>query len=401
MELIDIVDEKNNLTGLRENRMIIHEKNLWHRHVSCWIMNEKGEVLLQKRAKSKKKNPNKWSKTGGHVNSNEKAEDAIIREIKEEIGIDIDKKKLELINIYKSKNENDRYFGYNYFIYVNYPVEQYTLQKSEVSKIKYMTIEKIEKIKKRNDDKYTFTKWDEDDFYKNIELLKEKRYKIIRNINELKSWKELYNKNIKKFSNMDDYINNNLKKKRIYLKQIKKYAFNKKIIECGCGTAKISTYFQNNGYDVTAVDIDDEIIGLSKDIILKSSYTESPKFYNMSIMNMNFQQNEFDVAFSNGVLEHFTNDEIIKIIKEECRIANYVVFGVPSKYFKEKEYMYGNERYLKRSEWIALIKKADAQLVDIKSFHSQSIKKRIRKGRLFKQKEFNLFIVKKGDIYGK
>ena len=58
---------------------------------------------------------------------------------------------------------------------------------------------------------------------------------------------------------MDDYINNNLQKKRIYLKEIKKYAINKKIVECGCGTAKISTYFQNNGYDVSAVDIDSDI----------------------------------------------------------------------------------------------------------------------------------------------
>ena len=88
---------------------------------------------------------------------------------------------LELLDIYKSQDENNKYFGYNYFVYVNYPIKQYTLQKSEVSRVKYVTIEKIEKAKEINDENYTFTKWNEEDFYKNIELLKEKRYKILGN----------------------------------------------------------------------------------------------------------------------------------------------------------------------------------------------------------------------------
>ncbi len=44
MELIDIVDENNNLTGQVEERWVAFEKGLWRRTVSCWIMNEKGEV---------------------------------------------------------------------------------------------------------------------------------------------------------------------------------------------------------------------------------------------------------------------------------------------------------------------------------------------------------------------
>ena len=50
MEYLDIVDEQNNLTGKTEERDIIHEKGLWHREISVWIMNQKGEVLLQKRS---------------------------------------------------------------------------------------------------------------------------------------------------------------------------------------------------------------------------------------------------------------------------------------------------------------------------------------------------------------
>lgn len=35
MELLDIVDENNEITGQVEERKIVHEKNLWHRHVSA------------------------------------------------------------------------------------------------------------------------------------------------------------------------------------------------------------------------------------------------------------------------------------------------------------------------------------------------------------------------------
>ena len=35
MELVDIVDENNNLTGQVEDRWVAYEKGLWRRVVSC------------------------------------------------------------------------------------------------------------------------------------------------------------------------------------------------------------------------------------------------------------------------------------------------------------------------------------------------------------------------------
>ena len=178
MELIDIVDENNNLTGQVEERWVAFEKGLWRRTVSCWIMNEKGEVLLQKRAGEKRRNPNKWAKTGGQVDSGETVEEAIYREVKEELGIEIPKEQIEIDSIYKSDDKNKR-FAYNYIFVVDYKLEDYILQKEEVADVKYFTIEELEEIRKNNDLNYTFCNWSTEDFKREIDKLKSKRREIL------------------------------------------------------------------------------------------------------------------------------------------------------------------------------------------------------------------------------
>ena len=178
MELVDIVDENNKLTGQIEERWVAYEKGLWRRTVSCWIMNEKGEVLLQKRTANKIRNPNKWAKTGGQVEAKETVEEAIYREVKEELGIEIPKEQIKVVDIHKSDNKSRR-FAYNFIFVVNYKINDYILQKEEVTEVKYVTIEYIELAKKNNDSNYTFCNWDDEDFYREINLLKDKRKQIL------------------------------------------------------------------------------------------------------------------------------------------------------------------------------------------------------------------------------
>ena len=166
MEILDIVDEENKLINKKQTRQYIHENNLWHRHVSCWIINDKGEVLLQRRSKDKKKNSNMWSKTGGHVLADENPIDALKRELKEELGISVNDKNIILIGVYKSNDEKNKYFSYEYIVQVKYKIDDYQLQIEELSEVKYITIDEMIHLKKIKDKNYTFCKWKEDDFYK-------------------------------------------------------------------------------------------------------------------------------------------------------------------------------------------------------------------------------------------
>ncbi len=164
MEYLDVVDENNQLTGKTEERNIIHEKGIWHREVAVWIMNEKGEILLQKRAANKRQEPNKWAICAGHVEAGESVEDSMIREMEEELGIKVNMNQLEFLKIYKKQNDipNDNIKNYNfqymYFLKTNWNIEDYKIQLEELSEIKYVPFTEFEDIVKNKDKNVTFTK---------------------------------------------------------------------------------------------------------------------------------------------------------------------------------------------------------------------------------------------------
>lgn len=58
--------------------------------VGAFIVNNKGEILLMKRSQNTKNERGKWEAPGGAVDFGETLEHAIRREMKEELGIDIE-----------------------------------------------------------------------------------------------------------------------------------------------------------------------------------------------------------------------------------------------------------------------------------------------------------------------
>lgn len=180
MELLDILNEEGELTGKKEERSIVHKKGLWHIHVGVWMMNENGELLFQKRSAIKKVNPNRWTRTGGHVDSGETPLIGVQREVQEEVGVNIPLDKFELINIEKNATTHSKHFTHNYFVLVNYKIDEYTMQQEEVSDLKYITIEEMERAIQEHDTNYTFVDWKNIEKTKEIfEYLKNKRKELL------------------------------------------------------------------------------------------------------------------------------------------------------------------------------------------------------------------------------
>lgn len=91
-ELWDIYDENRKKTGRtveRGGRLL--EKGEYHVVVTCLIINSKNEILITKRAEYKKYGL-MWECNGGSILAGETSLEGMLREIKEELGIEFSKK---------------------------------------------------------------------------------------------------------------------------------------------------------------------------------------------------------------------------------------------------------------------------------------------------------------------
>ena len=87
LELLATVDRDDRCLAPID-RATIHREKLFHRAVHIFILNRRGELLLQKRSYRKDKFPRRWdSSAAGHVNAGESYRDCAIRELEEELGI--------------------------------------------------------------------------------------------------------------------------------------------------------------------------------------------------------------------------------------------------------------------------------------------------------------------------
>ena len=137
------------------DKEIAHKKGLWHKSVHVWIINDKNEILLQYRCADKSLYPNTWDVSfAGHISAEENSIEALIREGKEELGIDVELEKLNYIftNREEIKYEqiNSKEFVDIYILKQNVELDKITFQAEEVSGAKYVSIDEFFKLAKDN-----------------------------------------------------------------------------------------------------------------------------------------------------------------------------------------------------------------------------------------------------------
>lgn len=153
-EYFDVLDEEGNLTGKKKLRSDVHRDGDWHRAVHIWIINEKGEILLQSRCPTKDSHPNMLDiSCAGHLSSGDNSLDGALRELKEELGIEASEDKLQFIKTLKNSSKYTSTFINNefddlYILRTNKKLEEMKFQEEEISEIIYVPYKKFKEMVK-------------------------------------------------------------------------------------------------------------------------------------------------------------------------------------------------------------------------------------------------------------
>ena len=155
-EQVVVVSENDEILGLME-KMNAHENGILHRAFSVFLFNNKGEMLLQKRASGKYHSPNQWTNAVcSHPKIDETYLEGAQRRLNEELGITADL--IEKFSfIYKAdvgqnlwEHELDHVFTGNY-------EGNFALNEEEVSEVRYISMQQLDEEMNANPEK--FTEW--------------------------------------------------------------------------------------------------------------------------------------------------------------------------------------------------------------------------------------------------
>lgn len=137
---IPVVNEKDEIIGYKE-RGDLTPQDIWRISV-IWAFNSKKEFLIAKRHKTKKISPDKWGPAvAGTVEEGETYDTNVEKELEEELGI-----KNVKITPYKKifyRIGDVGRFCFIYTIFIDIPIDQMVLQETEVSEVKWISIEDL------------------------------------------------------------------------------------------------------------------------------------------------------------------------------------------------------------------------------------------------------------------
>lgn len=166
MEYLDLYDENKQLTGekiLRGKGKPQVPEGSYINIVIIFIENSEGKFLFQKTSKEK---GSEWATTGGHVKSGQTSEQAIVEEVKEELGIDISSDNYKLID--------SSIFGISfmdvYYLKRDIDIFELNLQEEEVDSVEWLSISEVQDMIKNGN----LRKGNISGFEKIVELIQNK-----------------------------------------------------------------------------------------------------------------------------------------------------------------------------------------------------------------------------------
>jgi len=129
----------------------------------------------------------------------------------------------------------------------------------------------------------------------------------------------------------------------------------------GYTSVLLADLLRNKGARVIATDIEPELLALTEN---NFGFVKNLSFRIADSRNLPFRDNEVNIVFHQGFLEHFDDTEIVQMLKEQARVASaFVIFDVPNSLRTKKIQEFGDERFPSKKEWTALLQRAGLHVV--------------------------------------
>ena len=145
-ELIDVYDAQRNRTGKTVPRegAFMHEGE-YMLYVLAIVQDLQGNYLITRRSLDKHWAAGWWEVTGGGVLSGETSEQAVVREVREEVGLDVTGQDLAPVHSYENVDSKggDNYIVDIYRFSLDVTEDDVTLQDSEAIGCKFATWDEI------------------------------------------------------------------------------------------------------------------------------------------------------------------------------------------------------------------------------------------------------------------
>ena len=173
----------------------------------------------------------------------------------------------------------------------------------------------------------------------------------------------------------DEYTIRNLESSENKVKYLQTIAKDTEILEVGCNVGNQLKILHDMGYtNLHGIDICRSAISIAKEKHL------GIKFQQASLLDLPFNDNEFDLVFSSGVLIHIHPKDLPKAMSEMHRCSKQYIYGY--EYFRPicKGYNYRNEGTLCwRNNFLKLFLK---QFLDLKLIKKKLEMRNIRDWRM-------------------
>jgi 2-polyprenyl-3-methyl-5-hydroxy-6-metoxy-1,4-benzoquinol methylase len=158
-----------------------------------------------------------------------------------------------------------------------------------------------------------------------------------------KNWYEHYTKKLGGKLILDRKgFEKNLENDRPFIEILKTHVkHGSKILEIGCGLGRNTISMSLKGYEILTVDRDEKMLRTAKKNVKKWGKRTRFKKANIREIDKIFKNRKFDACVHQSVMEHFEKNEISFLLKKQLKIAEKVIFSVPLKTKRNKDYFKG------------------------------------------------------------